>query len=145
MALNSNLDQTRYTEQGYQLTDKPYNVIPDYTNGSGSAVEKGDFVLIDGGNGYGYFGFWLEDVANGSAGPVFIGDEVVVEVKPTLRGTSQTFTTRFQDVYFNPSDGKFYEATAFGYALVGQVIKVEDSANVFRFLKKRRVAIDTTT
>jgi hypothetical protein len=82
---------------------------------AGSAINQGDFVAQ-----YPYFGLADEDIAASSGtGTIHVGQ--VYNVGAARIGSAQTFYTKFQAVYYDPSDGKFYEATDSGRYLVGYV------------------------
>lgn len=116
------------TRQGYVHKEivRGDDHIP-WTN-TGSAINQGDFVLATP-----YFGIADEDIAATSGvGTIHVGQ--IYYVDQDLRGgTSQTFATWGQEVYWNSADSKFYEAEHDNTYLVGYVREVADSNGVFAF------------
>ncbi len=94
----------------------------------GSAINQGDFVSV-----WPFFGLADNDISNSVAkatDTIHVGQ--VYNVGAARIGTSQTFYTLFQPVYFDPSDSKFYEASDTGRILVGYV-RQPASASVVPF------------
>lgn len=86
---------------------------------AGSAINQGDFCKFGR-----FFGIADEDIAATTGeGTIHVGACYIVGAAQT--GTSQTFYTENQDVFYDTSDGKFYEAdTGTTRHLVGVVSRV---------------------
>lgn len=91
------------------------------------AVNQGDFVIS-----WPFFGIADNDMTTTSAETDTIHVGQVYNVGAAKIGTSQTFYTLHQAVYYDTVDFKFYEASATGRCLVGYVRQVA-SASVVPF------------
>lgn len=133
-------ENTTTARQGYVIQENGNTDAHIAVTNTGSAINQGDFALF-----VPYFGVADEDIAATSGtGTIHVGQ--VYRAGSAVTGTSQTFADWGQAVYYDPDDGKFYEADDSSRYLVGYVRRVANASGVFEFEGLRHVikAVYTT-
>ena len=103
-------------------------------NGTLSAIEQGDFVVLGD-----LCGVADEDIANLAVGSVHVEEGLIVQASEFVSG-EDTFNTPHQLVYFDPFSGQFSDTSSPLYRVVGQLQEVK-SGGVIRFMKFRRAPL----
>lgn len=100
-------------------------------NGSGAAVNQGDYMYING-----LFGVVLQDAANTEYFDFKVDDEIEIHADDLTTGAN-TFGTLYQNVYFNAADASFADDPAYGL-LVGLLSQVKDSDGMIKFFNMKK-------
>ena len=100
-------------------------------NGSGSAVNQGDFMIING-----LVGVVLQDAIATGYFDFQYDDQIEVEANDLATGAA-TFGTLYQKVYFNPTTAKFADNSLYGIE-VGFLSQIKDSAGCIKFIKTKK-------
>lgn len=120
-------EDTTATRQGYVYKEIVTNDDHIAITNTGAAINQGDFVLKTP-----YFGLADEDIAaTTGTGTIHCGQIYAVGTART--GSGETFATWGQEVHYNTSDGKFYEAEHDNTYLVGYVREVADGNGRWAF------------
>jgi predicted RecA/RadA family phage recombinase len=98
-------ENTTTLRQGYVKKEGVGDFHQKVVN-AGSAINQGDFCKFGR-----FFGIADEDIA-ATTGEGTIHVAAIYIFGAAVTGTSQTFYTENQDVFYDTSDGKFYEADA---------------------------------
>jgi predicted RecA/RadA family phage recombinase len=113
------------------FVDKEKNDHVPIYNGSGSAIVRGQFVVMNG-----ICGVADQDIAAGAYGTVHIEEGIEIQTDDLVTGEN-TFATLGQKVYWKAADSAFSDTSTAGYSAIGILTKVKDAAGVIRFEKFR--------
>jgi predicted RecA/RadA family phage recombinase len=102
----------------------------EYLNSTMVTKKAGDAVIIGP-----YFGILDADILAGETGTATIWDGEAVNTSEVAVGS--TFPTLHAEVWFNPTTGKYADASANNLYGVGTVISTMDANGAFSFIKRR--------